>query len=56
MKTLTNILKELVLIRKELQAIRNIVEFSHKITVEGKDKEKQSELSIRDIPKPDFRL
>lgn len=35
MKTLTNILKELILIRKELQAIRNVTESSSRIDVDS---------------------
>lgn len=37
MKVLNQILAELILIRKELQAIRSNLEFRHSITISGRD-------------------
>lgn len=45
---LKKILQELVLIRKELQAIRSNLELHPKITVDGKELAKAVQKSIRD--------
>lgn len=48
MKTLTNILKELVLIRKELQIIRNLMGSSSKIDIDGTEMAKTVQKAIHD--------
>lgn len=46
---LKKILQELVLIRKELQAIRSNLERHHEITIDGKELAKATQKAIRDI-------
>lgn len=46
MKTLTSILKELILIRKELQTIRNLMESSSKIDIDGTEMAKAVQKAI----------
>lgn len=48
MKTLTSILKELILIRKELQTIRNLMESSSKIGIDGTEMAKAVQKAIHD--------
>ena len=48
MKILKEILQELILIRKELQAIRSNLESHREITIEGKELAKAVQKSIRD--------